>query len=862
MSIGARITGLLLLLLGSVVLGMALTVERLFEDMAEDAAANHADFRHRQVVAEIQRAYSLERWQRLAQLVTEELGHHDPADERVGLLLDNLDLALLCRLEPGPTRIVAAWCYARDPGSGESFAMTELVDDMDSLPLDSGSLAPGAGWINSRAGLLAIGLVPDRSRNVAPDRRVGGFLLAARLPPHAGAMEGLTFEVLPVVSGGIEPRAFSADGPRLADGQFVYEDLLKDPRGRPAGVLRTQVAAAVGPALADFRHRLRWLTLVIAVASAVLLLLVAHRLVSRPFRALVRALEAGADDAPGGGHQVEDGLAAFVTRRDEFGRLARAERASRRALAEAVARMRPMAVAVESAADGVVLLGGDGVIQYVNPSYAASRGLTPADLVGRRPSELRLASDADPDLYRRIMESTLRGKVWRGIIQSLRCNGEAFLEQVTVAPVSDARGAVCGSAIICRDVTEQQAAEERNRLLARAVDCAQELMVISEPGGRICFVNRAFRDRVIRDIDGPVGRMVWDVCESLEVDAQGRPPFVPALHRGEGWSGTAHMRFLCDGRAQFFDMTIAPVRAPQSGAITHFVSVLRDVTERLELERQLSQAQKLEAVGQLAAGIAHEINTPTQYVGDNLRFLADSFRDVDGLLERLERWSGEAAGELDAAALAAALEAADAGYLRAEVPKALAQSLEGIERVASIVRAMKEFSHPAREKTPTDLNRAIQSTITVATNEWKYVAEMETDFDPELPAVACLPGDFNQVLLNLIVNAAHAIGEVVGDGSQGKGRIRISTRAVDDEVEIRVADTGAGIPAALRERIFEPFFTTKEVGKGTGQGLAIAHHVIVDKHGGQIRVESEPGKGSCFIIRLPLSSPEQQSAAA
>ncbi|MFC1735778.1 sensor histidine kinase, partial [Candidatus Hydrogenedentota bacterium] len=177
--------------------------------------------------------------------------------------------------------------------------------------------------------------------------------------------------------------------------------------------------------------------------------------------------------------------------------------------------------------------------------------------------------------------------------------------------------------------------------------------------------------------------------------------------------------------------------------------------------------------------------------------------------------------------------------------------------VASIVRAMKEFSHPGTdEKTAVDLNRAIENTITVARNEWKYVADVNTEFEPDLPLVPCLPGEFNQVILNLLVNAAHAISDVVGDGSSGKGTITITTRAKGGFAEIEIGDTGGGIPDRARERIFDPFFTTKEVGKGTGQGLAIAHNVIVDKHSGAITFESEEGKGTTFHIRLPLENSE------
>jgi PAS domain S-box-containing protein len=292
----------------------------------------------------------------------------------------------------------------------------------------------------------------------------------------------------------------------------------------------------------------------------------------------------------------------------------------------------------------------------------------------------------------------------------------------------------------------------------------------------------------------------------------------------------------------------------------------RDITERKRteqdratLEVQLRHAQKLEAIGQLAAGIAHEINTPTQYISDNTRFVQEAFRDVKPAIEQchrlLEAVKQNAVTEQMVREVEEAMQTADLDYLLAEVPKAVQQSLDGLHRVAKIVQAMKEFSHPGSEsKTAVDLNRAIESTITVARNEWKYVAELVTDFDPELPPVPCLPGEFNQVILNVLINAAHAIADVVGHGENGKGKITVSTRRVGDSVEVRISDTGTGIPEAVRSKIFEPFFTTKSVGKGSGQGLAIARSVVVGKHGGSLTFETEMGQGTTFIIRLPLGA--------
>jgi signal transduction histidine kinase len=247
-----------------------------------------------------------------------------------------------------------------------------------------------------------------------------------------------------------------------------------------------------------------------------------------------------------------------------------------------------------------------------------------------------------------------------------------------------------------------------------------------------------------------------------------------------------------------------------------------------------------------------------------VRFLKDAFHDLKGLLENYQRLSpagdGTPLSSEDVQKIADEVKRADPGYLLEEIPKAIEQTLEGVSHVSTLVSAMKEFSHPGtKEKVPLDLNHAIGCTITVARNEWKYVADMETEFDSSLPLVSCLPGEFNQVILNLIVNAAHAIGDATRKDGSGKGTIKIQTRNCPEWVEISVQDTGSGIPEHVRARIFDPFFTTKEIGKGTGQGLAIARSVVVDKHHGTIHFETELGKGTTFILRLPK---EGQAVAA
>jgi two-component system, NtrC family, sensor kinase len=286
--------------------------------------------------------------------------------------------------------------------------------------------------------------------------------------------------------------------------------------------------------------------------------------------------------------------------------------------------------------------------------------------------------------------------------------------------------------------------------------------------------------------------------------------------------------------------------------------LMLDITELRRLGRELAGAQKLESVGRLAAGVAHEINTPVQFVTDNVQFVRTSMADLASVIHAYRdlKDAAKSSGDLTKAVRLAeeAEKAADLDYILTDAPQALESSIEGLGRIATIVRSMKEFAHPDQaQKTFADLNQAIRSTLVVAQNEYKHVAELGTQFG-DLPAIPCFLGEINQVVLNLLVNASHAIADVV-KGSGNLGRLDVRTRLDGSEVEISISDTGTGIPESARDKIFDPFFTTKEVGKGTGQGLAIAHSVIVNKHGGTLRFETELGKGTTFFIRLPVAAP-------
>jgi PAS domain S-box-containing protein len=292
--------------------------------------------------------------------------------------------------------------------------------------------------------------------------------------------------------------------------------------------------------------------------------------------------------------------------------------------------------------------------------------------------------------------------------------------------------------------------------------------------------------------------------------------------------------------------------AERSQALSY--AIARDITQERELARELAQAQKLEAVGQLASGVAHEINTPMQYIGDNVQFSLDAFGDLARWVDTVREALGKV--ELSGAQRAQLEElerTTDFAYQLEELPRALGEARDGVRRVAELVKALKEFAHADQPDMETaDLNEALGRTLVLTRGVLKHVARVETDYQP-LPPVRCHVGLLSQVFLNLLVNAGHAIEDRERRaGAPGPRMITVGTRADGEWVEVRITDTGCGIPEAIRDRIFEPFFTTKEVGRGSGQGLPLVRSVVVDRHGGEVSFESQLDVGTTFIVRLPL----------
>jgi PAS domain S-box-containing protein len=398
----------------------------------------------------------------------------------------------------------------------------------------------------------------------------------------------------------------------------------------------------------------------------------------------------------------------------------------------------------------------------------------------------------------------------------------------------------------------RQKVEAELRALSAVAEYADESIAIMASDGTVAWVNPVFeRSRRMACAD-VAGRHPYDLFKGRDDPAMYRSIWA-LVETGKTWKGRMHTE-VGEGEVLIEDVVVSPVLEDGQSAPSAYVMLFHDVTERIAMEAQLAQAHKLEAVGQLAAGVAHEINTPAQYVHGNIRFLEEAFTalvDVLGKIDVQARAAGE--GGLSAADLSGLLEQAELDYLQAEVPQALQQMIDGVARIAGIVQSMKELTDPAPDFVPANLNTIIEGAVYLAGNEWSDTADIGMELAADLPSVMCQAESINQVLVNMLDNAGRAIEEAGRMPGSARGHIVVATRRVATGVEISVRDDGAGMSEEVRKRAFDPFFTTRAPGKGTGQGLAIAYSVIA-KHGGTVSVTSEAGCGSCFTIHLPLTA--------
>ena len=527
---------------------------------------------------------------------------------------------------------------------------------------------------------------------------------------------------------------------------------------------------------------------------------------------------------------------------------------------------------------GLAMTDLEGRIQWMNPAFTHLTGLEATDVLERHPFDALLGFLKGSAELRRLRDELAAGREATTEFAAVAKDGTPYWLAFSMSPGNTDDIDDQYYLVVLQDVTERRrVAEEARRATARteafaeALRAERELLasVLStiphivfwkDTDHRYLGCNDAYaRLRGLESEAQLVGRseteLNTDPLGVLIAEIEGRvlSSGIPVVDQSIAVVGA-------DAEPRKLVLSVLPRYAdgPEPGGV---IGVGADVTRVTALERQLAQATRLESIGQLAAGLAHEINTPIQYVSDNALFLADSFKEV------LEALSSIANATRDPGQdplserqtptvddIRRLVDGVDLEFLAAEIPDALAQTLEGVGRVADIIRAMKEFSHPGQGRVDTDLHRVVESTVQVSRNEWKYVAEMHLDLDPDLGLVPCYEGELKQVLLNLIVNAAHTIADQRElTGNSELGRIGIAARRLADTIQISVSDTGTGMDEKTKQRIFDPFFTTKEVGKGTGQGLSMAHSCIVGKHEGSIDVITAPGAGTTFQMNLPAT---------
>ncbi len=511
-------------------------------------------------------------------------------------------------------------------------------------------------------------------------------------------------------------------------------------------------------------------------------------------------------------------------------------------------QLRLQATALENAADGIYITDREGRILWANSSMGRISGYSMAELIGAT-SKLLDCGMHTAGFFDELWKTLLGGQPWSGEIICRRKNGEVFTGETAITPVPDESGQISHFVAIQRDISPRKLLEEEMFRIYSAVAGALDGILLVSPENKPLFANKAFTSLLgytLKDLPPQVfeqmavhedpGQSSGGLTTTSQIDlpaSGGR--VVPLEIRSWSVIGASGVNF---GRV-FFLRDLSDER--------------RRHKEQTLMEVRLRQAQKLEAIGQLAAGIAHEINTPIQFVGGNVSFLQGVFGDLLRLVDAQRAVIERSSTPEDRRGIELLCEEIELDYIRDEVPTTFSQSTEGIQRISDIVKAMKDFSHPGtKSRRHMNLNKAVNDAVIVARNEWKYHSEVTVELDPALPTVPALPGEVNQVLLNILVNASHAVTDAVTKGLRERGQISIRTEHDTREARVRIRDNGTGIPADIQHRVFEPFFTTKEVGKGTGQGLTIAYDVIVRKHGGQLSFDSRPGEGTEFIIALPL----------
>lgn len=402
-------------------------------------------------------------------------------------------------------------------------------------------------------------------------------------------------------------------------------------------------------------------------------------------------------------------------------------------------------------------------------------------------------------------------------------------------------------------------AEDEVLTLMHAISQSPSIIIIMNNKCTIEYVSQRFTELTGISFDEAIGTVPGFLKPEINPDFNASV-FWENMESGKPWE-EKFQETSKTGKVFWENIAVSPIKNNRNN-VTNLIAIVEDITEKMMIDSRKAISQKLESIGQLAAGIAHEINTPMQFIGDNTKFLKDTVINLSNYLIEIQNLYNDCPIETSAAVkekIESLKAVFDIDYLLEELPRSLEQTESGIRRVTSLIKAMKDFAHPGiKEKSYSNINQGIEVTAEISKNEWKYIADLKLHLAPNLPLVYCLQNELNQVILNMIVNSAHSIQEKNGKGASERGEIIIETYQEGASAIIIVEDTGMGIKESVINKIFDPFFTTKEVGKGTGQGLAIVHDLIVNKHGGAINVNSSYGAGTKFTIKIPIEKTERK----
>jgi PAS domain S-box-containing protein len=523
----------------------------------------------------------------------------------------------------------------------------------------------------------------------------------------------------------------------------------------------------------------------------------------------------------------------------------------------------------EAAAEGIIIVNTEATILSMNRAAKNIFGI-PENETPDFNIKTILTDDSSAQVFRSLsaQDKAIASNITYET-SAKNIHGQQFPIEVSISSANP--GNQCIYIIIVHNITERKNAEQKLNDSRRQFEIILETVVEGILGldkdGNFIFLNSAASKMLGWNPQELIGKSSHELIHHTHEDGTKHNkqdcPIYKSVQMNCGVNMIEDIFWRKDGTSfpvEYFSRLIQ-----EAGLVTGAVVSFRDITTRKEqekekkiIEMQLHQAQKLESIGQLAAGIAHEINTPAQYINDNTHFLNSGVSDLFAYIALLEKTISEIPSQdnqfiQNRNILMEKAKSIDLEYMKNEIPLAITQSIEGLERITKIVSAMKEFSHPGvEEKTAININSALDSTINVSRNEWKYYADIVRNYQDQLPDLICYPAELNQAFLNIIVNAAHAIKDSLEFSNEEKGQITISTREGDGVIEVEISDSGSGIPEEIIPKIFDPFFTTKAVGKGTGQGLSITYSAVVQKHGGTIDIGNIPNGGASFLIRLPM----------